>query len=255
MDDAPGPETGTSFTFVPPPRFAVARQGPRFALGSDEDPGVLLVAPHDAPDEAALAAQLAEGWMEEQVELRPSAPPLRDADGLLVELAGRFRGEPARAVVRALCAPGGGGVLVVALAGEAHWQPRRYEAYARMIVRSVRWTGPGQATEPLADELAQLDSWLRGRSLVRMAAAPPGTGGIFGAWSGRQELLLHGDGRFESIGLLGAPGRRAQGRWRLVRVDAGPELELLDDDGGVARVRVEASEQGTFLDGIRYYVT
>lgn len=132
-------DNGPSFTFEPPPRFTVARQGARFALSSDEDAGVLLLAPHDAPDEAALAQQLADGWIEEQVQLRPSAPPTRDADGLLVELVGSFRGEPARAVVRAVCRPDGGGVLVVALAAEAYWQPRRYEAYVRMIVRSVRW--------------------------------------------------------------------------------------------------------------------
>ena len=136
-DEAGGEEA--DFTFESPPRFTVARQGARFVLSSDEDAAVLLVVPHGAPDEAALAQQLAEGWIEEQVELRPAAPPARDEDGLLVELAGSFRGEPARACVRAVCTPRGGGVLVVVLAAELHWQPRRYEAYARMIVRSVRW--------------------------------------------------------------------------------------------------------------------
>jgi len=251
-DDEAG-SGGPPFTFEPPHRFTAARQGARFALSSDEDPGVLLVAPHDAPDEAALAAQLAQGWIDEQVELRPSAPPARDADGLLVELAGRFRGEPARAVVRAVCLPRGGGVLVVALAAEVHWQPRRYEAYARMIVRSVRWPEPGSAPQ-LPAELAALDGWLRGRSLVRMASDAPRAGGVFTAWGGRQELLLHADGRFESLGLLGAPGRRATGRWRLLATADGPALELLDDDGGVARVRVETGEHGTFLDGARFYV-
>ena len=127
------------FTFEPPPRFAVARQGARFVLSSDEDAAVVLVVPHAAPDEAALAQQLAEGWIEEQVQLRPAAPPARDDDGLRVELVGTFRGDPARAWVRALCRPAGGGVLVVVLAAEIHWQSRRHEAYARMIVRSVRW--------------------------------------------------------------------------------------------------------------------
>jgi hypothetical protein len=127
------------FTFEPPPRFSVARQGARFVLSSDEDAAVLLVVPHGAPDEAALAQQLAEGWIEDEVQLRPAAPPTRDDDGLLVELAGSFRGVPARACVRAMCTPRGGGVLVVVLAAEIHWQPRRHEAYARMIVRSVRW--------------------------------------------------------------------------------------------------------------------
>jgi hypothetical protein len=242
------------FTFAPPPRFVVARQGARFVLSSDEDPGVLLVAPHDAPDEAALAEQLAQGWLEEQVELRPAAPPTRDDDGLLVELRGRFRGTPALAMVRALCAPQGGGVLVVALAGEAFWQPRRYEAYARMIVRSVRWQAPGAGGAPPPPALAELDAWLRGRSLVRMAAGAPGTGGVFAAWGGRQELLLHADGRFESLGLLGAPGRRATGTWRLLAEGDGAVLELLDDDGGVARVAVANSAEGTYLDGARFYV-
>jgi hypothetical protein len=136
-DEAGGEEA--AFTFEPPPRFSAARQGARFVLSSDEDAAVLLVVPHSAPDEAALAQQLAEGWIEEQVQLRPAAPPVRDDDGLLVELAGSFRGEPARACVRAVSRPDGGGVLVVVLAAEIHWQPRRYEAYARMIVRSVRW--------------------------------------------------------------------------------------------------------------------
>jgi hypothetical protein len=241
-------EAGPDFTFTPPPRFAVARQGSRFALESEEDAGVLLVAPHDAPDETALVAQLAQGWVEPMVELTPAAPPARDDDGLLVELAGHFRGDPARAVVRAVCAPGGGGVLVIALAAERHWQPRRYEAFARMIVRSVRWgaAAPGP--------LAELDAWLRGRSLVRMADAPAGAGGVFAAWGGRQELLLHADGRFESLGLLGPPGRRATGRWRLVATPEGAALELLDDDGGVANVSVVTGEDGTFLDGQRFYV-
>ncbi|MBM3985869.1 MAG: hypothetical protein FJ296_09315, partial [Planctomycetes bacterium] len=73
------------FAFVPPPRFAAARQGARFLLSSDEDPGVLLVAPHDARDAAALAARLAEGWSEPQLELRVAAPPACDADGVLAE--------------------------------------------------------------------------------------------------------------------------------------------------------------------------
>jgi len=137
-DDEPG-LFDAGFTFEPPPRFSVARQGARFVLSSDEDAAVLLVVPHAAPDEAALAQQLAEGWIEEEVRLLPAAPPARDDDGLVVELAGTFRGEPARACVRAVCTPRGGGVLVVVLASELHWQPRRNEAYARMIVRSVRW--------------------------------------------------------------------------------------------------------------------
>ncbi len=237
------------FRFVPPPRFAAARQGARFLLSSDEDPGVLIVAPHDAPDAAALAARLAEGWIEEHIELRPASPPVRDTDGVLVELAGRVREGEARALALGALRRGGGGVLVLALVTVAHWDQRRYDAFARMIVRSLRWA---DGTAPDADPLAPLREWLTGRVLVRIGT--PAAAGVFATWGARQELRLGPGGRFESVGLLGAAGRRATGRWRLLREAGGAALELYDDDGGVAHVRVEAGEEGTFLDGQRFYV-
>jgi hypothetical protein len=140
-------DADAGFFFRPPPRFAVARQGRRFALSSDEDPGVLLVVPHDAPDADTLAAQLIEGWVEEGVELRPASELTREpGGGLRVELSGTLHGTPSRAVARAAFAPHGGGALVMALAAQEHWEPRRYDAYALMLVRSLRWAG-----QPLSD--------------------------------------------------------------------------------------------------------
>jgi hypothetical protein len=236
------------FSFVPPPRFAVACNGARFVLSSDEDPGLLLVVPHDAPDAAALAGQLAEGWVEPEVVLRPVAPPRADADGLLAELSGRVRGGEARALLLAVPRRGGGGVLVLALVTAAHWDARRYDAFLRMIARSLRWPDGGA---PGPDPVADADAWLRGRVLVHVGAAA--AAGVFATWGARQELRLGPDGRFESLGLLGAAGRRALGRWRLLRAGGGVALELFDDDGGVAHVRVETGEEGTFLDGVRFY--
>jgi hypothetical protein len=144
-------DAAAGFCFRPPPRFAAAREGARFALTSEEDPGILLVVPHDAPGPDALAPQLAQGWTEETVELLAVAPPTHEAGGTLrAELSGTLRGTPARAVVRAAFAPRGGGALVVALAAEAHWEPRRYDAYALMLVRSLRWVAERPSGAPPA---------------------------------------------------------------------------------------------------------
>jgi hypothetical protein len=237
------------FSFMPPPRFTVARNGARFVLSSGEDPGLLLVVPHDAPDVAALVSQLAEGWVEADVALRPVGPPRADADGLLAELSGEVRGGVARALLLATQRAAGGGALALALVTAAHWDARRYEAFLRMLVRSLRWADGG-ASGP--DPVAEADAWLRGRVLVRVGAAA--AAGVFATWSARQELRLGEDGRFIALGLLGAAGRRAVGRWRLLRAGGGVALELFDDDGGVAQVRVETGEEGTFLDGQRFFV-
>lgn len=236
------------FSFAPPPRFSVARNGARFVLSSDEDPGLLLVVPHDAPDAAALARQLAEGWIEADVALRPVGPPRADADGLLAELSGPVRGGAARALLLATLRAGGGGVLALALVTASHWDARRYDAFLRMLVRSLRWADGGP---PGPDPVAEADAWLRGRVLVRVGAAA--AAGVFATWGARQELRLGADGRFEALGLLGAAGRRAVGRWRLLRAGGGLALELFDDDGGVAQLRVETGAEGTFLDGQRFY--
>ncbi len=133
-------DAAAGFFFRPPPRFAAARDGARFALSSQEDPGVLLVVPHDALDDDALTAQLAQGWVEKDVELLAAAAPTREEGGSLrAELTGTLHGTPARAVVRAAFSPRGGGALVLALAALEHWEPRRYDAYALMLVRSLRW--------------------------------------------------------------------------------------------------------------------
>jgi len=143
-------DIAAGFFFRPPPRFAVFREGARFALSSAEDPGVLLVVPHDARDADALATQLLEGWLEEGVELRPAAGLTREeGGGLRIELSGTLHGTAARAVARAAFAPRGGGALVLALAAQEHWEPRRYDAYAVMLVRSLRWAGqPSPGVEP-----------------------------------------------------------------------------------------------------------
>jgi len=241
-------DADAGFSFVPPPRFAAARHGARFVLSSDEDPGLLIVVPHDAPDAAALAAQLAEGWVEEHVALHAAAPPAADTDGVLAELSGRVHDGDARALALGVLRPGGGGVLLLALVTAAHWQPRRYDAFLRMLARSLRWP---DGSAPDADPLAPLRAWLTGRTLLSLGA--PAAGGVFDTWGQRRELRLGEDGRFESLGLLGATGRRATGRWRLLREGGGAALELYDDDGGVAHVRVEAGDEGTFLDGVRFY--
>ena len=278
-------EAGEGFWFLPPPRFAVRAEGGRFALTSEEDRGLLLVVPHRAPDAATLLAQFAEGWSEPGVELQAVEGPGVDDDGsVFVTLAGSVHGEDSRAAARAVLRPGagrrgggvrgdgtaGGGVLALALAALADWQPRRYAAFARMIVGSLRWEPPRRAGEgreagggdpaAAAGALAEWDAWLRGRRLVRLAGsgagrATPAAGGAFGLWAARQELLLGAEGRFESVSLFGPPGHRAAGRWRLASDDAGrPVLDLLLEAGGHARIALALQDGATLLDGQRFFV-
>jgi len=251
-------DAAAGFWFLPPPRFAVRSQASRFVLDSEEDRGLLLVVPHDAPDRETLVVQLREGWVESGLDLRLQDEPVIEADGSLsATLFGTVQGEASCAALGAVQRRDGpGGVLVLALAAQTDWQPRKYAAYVRMLVLSLRFAPPA----PPAPDLVEWREWLADRRLVSLGAAggrgSAMAGGAFGAWAARRELLLTEDGRFESWGLFGAPGAVLVGRWNLATAETGGAvLDLYADEGGHARIALELREGATLLDGRRFHVT
>jgi hypothetical protein len=240
-----------------------------YLLGSNTQPGIIVVMPHTLTSVDALKQQAAQGWIDpaDQVNL-PAAGQVRQAgsNGVAVDLSGTVQADRAKAHAIGLVSPHGGGVFIVAGTSEEKYGPQ-YEQVTKQIAASFEFF-PSEAPK-------EAEAWterFRGRCVAYMKSdysSGPSVGGFStgSGWSEKRFLYLFPDGSFQAtgsfsgsfdsgggFGSVNTGPQNQSGAWKVID-QAGQSHLVLEHTGG-GRETFALSRQGsqTFLNGRRWFV-
>ena len=240
-----------------------------FIMGSETQPGMIVVFPHAAATLETLKQGAADGWVdaEDQVNLT-AAGQVRQigSNGVAVELAGTVQTEKARARAIGLVSPFGSGLFIIAGTAEEKYGPQ-YAKLADQVAASVEFFKP-----EVPKEASTWTERFSGRCVAYMKSSyssGPSYGGFStgSGWSEKRYLYLFEDGRFQAngsfsgsfdsgggFGSVGSGPQRQSGTWKVI--DQAGQSHLVLEHAGSGRESFKLSRQGTqtFLDGRRWFV-
>lgn len=247
--------------FTIPPAWLGQETENGMVLGSETEPGLMLMLPHDYTALDQLRAEGDSGVVEDGVALKRSGDYRPEGDaGIGAEFSGQLQGQPARAYVIGLLNPRGGGITIMAITSEEAWSPAMV-VRARELARSVAFSEP-EATS----DIAEWDEFFRDKRLTYMNSySSTDYGGGGGGYSDTRVIHLCSGGYFKTrnsssthFGNYGATGSQAAGagKWRIVPGAAGSAvLRLQSHSGEAADFQLDYRDNKTYLNGNRYFVT
>jgi len=254
------PALGIRFTI--PEGWKGAESGEVFLMGSDTQPGLIILMTHQESQIQVLKSQAEAGLVDEGVNLQKAGEFEQvGTEGVGAEFSGNIQGTPARAYIAAVINPFGTGVTIVAATDVPNFSPV-YKQLAHEIAESLKFSQPKEA--PVTQEWRET---LQGAKLTYLDSYSSSGYDSYGGYSNHEEILLCGS-RFTfysnssmSIDTGGAYASSAgstnnAGNWTVATSASGtPVLRLQYDNGKVSDYELDYREKKTYLNGYRYFRT
>ena len=254
------PTLGIRFTI--PDGWKGAESGEVFLMGSDTQPGLVILMTHQESQIQNLKLQAEAGLVDEGINLQKSGDFEKvGSEGIGAEFSGNIQGTQAKAYIAAVVNPFGTGVTVVSATDVPNYSSL-YKQLAKEIAGSLQFSQPKEP--PVSEEWRQT---LQGAKLTYLNSYSSSGYDSYGGYSDHEEILLCGN-RFTfyksssmSIDTGGAYASSAgnsnnAGNWTVATSGAGvPLLRLQYDNGKVSDFELEYKETKTYLNGYRYFRT
>jgi len=231
-----------------------------YLLGSNSEPGLIIMTLHDYQTVDELKAEASAGIHDHNgtnLQLKGDLQAIKE-NGVAGEFGGTLEWQQARVFIAGLTNPHGKGVTVMATTDEMNYSDR-YRALALEIVNSIHFSKP--ETAPVVEEWK---TTLKNSRLTYMDSYSSSGGG----YSNEEVIDLCGQGHFNyrqssdmSIDTGGAFGSshgrgKGSGNWEVVGDGAnGALLRLNFYSGEVYEYKLSYEDKKTFLNGYRYFRT
>lgn len=252
-------ELGLAFTI--PQGWVGQESGEGFVMGSNTEPGLLLMLPHETNSIETLRQEAAAGIEDESIVLKPEgalkAIGSKGIGGLFV---GTVQGEKAKAYLIGLINPHGQGLTIMAVT-EAGKYTARYEQLALAVANSVRFSKPESA--PAVQE------WKKELMNKRLSYIYSSSSHTFGysGMSETEEMWLCAQGyfqyksnssnSFDTGGAFGYSGgnEKGAGTWDVVPNNSGGAMiQLTFQNGTVKNFNIQGVKgQKLYLGGYGYF--
>lgn len=260
------PYLGIKFTI--PAGWKGAETEGAYIIGSDTQPGFILMVPHEIKDVALLKTEARNGLSEEGIYLSMTSDfESVGPGGIGAEFNGTIQGVAAKAYVVGVINPLGYGVTIIAATDVPNYSPA-YKKLAKQVAMSLKFTHPKEP--PFASQWKEA---LNGATLTYMnssySSGPSFDGySSYSGYSSHIEITLCPSGAFSyssssssSIdtggGSMSSGGKDGgQGKWSLTG-DAGGNnvLKLEFSNGRVDTYTLSYNNDKTYLNGKRYFRT
>ncbi len=254
------PSLGIRFTI--PEGWKGMESGEVFLMGSDTQPGLIILMTHQESQIQRLKAQAEAGLIDEGVNLQKAGEFEKvGVEGVGAEFSGSIQGTPAKAYVAAIINPFGTGVTMVAATDIPNYSSL-YKQLANEIVNSLQFSKPIEP--PITQEWRQT---LQGAKLTYLNSYTSSGYDSYGGYSNHEEILLCGNrfNFYKSTSMsVDAGGAYANGggnssntgSWNVIGNGTGlPILQLTYDNGNVSEFELEYKGEKTYLNGYRYFRT
>ncbi len=236
-------------------------------MGSNNEAGLMIMMPHtfQSIDQIKQEAEL--GITDEGLSLRRSGEFQAEGNnGIGAEFSGTVQGEAAKAYLISLLNPNGGGVTMMAMTTTSVYSPQLV-GRVRELSQSVVFSQPKQS-----DEVAEWKAYFSNKRLTYMNTySSTDYNGGYSGYSDKKIMHLCGEGYFKSssssnssfdtgggaggFGYTHGQGKGA-GTWKIVPNSQGKAiLELTFYEGNVVEYQLEFTDDKTYLNGTRYFVT
>jgi len=257
------PYLGIKFTI--PDAWMGQEYGEGYMMGSNTEPGFILMLTHQANTIEQLTAEAKAGIMEADGTQLTLQNELENFEGQAV--GGVFGGvlqgtQTVQGYIAASLNPYGQGVTVMAITDPPNYS-ERYRDLALEIIRSLKFAQPKES--PATKEWKET---LKGAKLTYMSSYTSSGYDSFGGYSAKTEILLCSNGQFSfyssssvAVDTGGAFGNssgqnQGQGTWNVASDGTGtPLLNLNYTNGQVSSYKITYSDGKTYLDGERYFRT
>lgn len=261
------PYLGIKFTI--PSGWKGSETDGAYIIGSDTQPGFVLMVPHEIKDMTQLKAEARNGLSEEGVFLSMTSDfKTVGPGGIGAEFSGSIQGVAAKAYVVSVINPLGYGVTIIAATDAPNYSPT-YGSLARQIAMSLKFNHPKEP--PFANQWKEA---LNGATLTYMNSSYS-SGGLasdgyssYSGYSSHIEITLCPTGKFtytnsqrSSIdtggGSMSAGDKGAgEGKWSLTGDASGNNvLKLEFITGRVDTYTLSYNSGKTYLNGKRYFRT
>ncbi|MEQ8415928.1 MAG: hypothetical protein RIB71_15725 [Imperialibacter sp.] len=254
------PTLGIRFTI--PDGWKGAESGEVFLMGSDTQPGLIILMTHQESQIQNLKTQAEAGLVDEGISLQKAGDFEKvGSEGIGAEFSGNIQGTQAKAYIAAVVNPFGTGVTVVAATDVPNYSSL-YKQLAKEVAGSLQFSQPKEP--PVTEEWRQT---LQGAKLTYLDSYSSSGFDSYGGYSDHEEILLCGT-RFTfyknsrmSIDTGGAYASSLDksnnaGNWTVTTNASGvPLLHLQYDNGDVSDFELEYKETKTYLNGYRYFRT
>lgn len=252
-------ESGLVFTI--PQGWVGQESGEAFVMGSNTEPGLLMLLPHESNSLETLRQEAAAGLQDESISLQPEGVLKNiSSNGIGGLFSGTVQGEKAKAYIIGLINPHGPGLTIIAMT-EAGKYAARYEQLALALAKSVRFSKPESA--PAVQE------WKKELMNKRLSYIYSSSSSTFGytGMSETEEMWLCAQGyfqyksdssnSFDTGGAFGYSGGkdRGAGTWDVVPNNSGGAMiQLIFQNGTVKNFNIQGVKgQKLYLGGYGYF--
>ena len=239
-----------------------------YLIGSDTQPGLIILLPHQVKDIEALKQEAEAGIQEEGIMLKKVGPfETVGQEGVGALFEGAVQGEAAKAFVAAVINPFGAGVTIMAATAASGYNAT-YRELVNEIALSLKFSEPVEP--PITEEWRNT---LKGAKLTYLNSSydsGPSYGGYstYSSYSSREEITLCASGTFSfyssnsmSVDTGGAfadggGDNSGEGTWTVATNGAGvPVLKLQFENGEINTYQLTYEDSKTYLNGSRYFRT
>ena len=268
------PSLGVSFVVPDDWTGQIPPGAEAFVMGSHIRQGLVIAVSHQASQLSDLAQEFQQPVpLDQGVVLRLQQPAQVSGSQMsaLISVSDGINNLPGYLI--ALARDGGGGVVFAGFGAEPvdYYQTlvgALAGSFQETEVKTVtgQQSSGGDSAGEAASQVREWDQFLRGKKLTYLHSYSSNTPGG-GGFSTQVEYYLCRDSQFHyrsSNSLSGGsfaafPGggsaSSGQGRWEIFSEGAAVGIEFRWNDGGVTASRLEFSDNTTYLNGERYFVT
>jgi len=235
-----------------------------YILGSNTEPGFILLLTHEARTLEALKQEARNGLIDENgtmLQLSGNLEELSD-HGVGGTFEGTVEFQPARSYIAGVINPFGKGVSVLAVTDQKNYS-KRYAELAKEVATSLKFAHPKES--PVAQEWKET---LKGAKLTYLNTTGGSDYSGYSGTSSRSEILLCSNQQFSyytsssssfdiNAGFGSANSSdNGEGKWEVATGDdGGALLELHFNDGREFEYQINYRENKTYLGETRYFRT
>jgi hypothetical protein len=272
-------ETGTvthaGYTFTIPEGWMGQLQQDSYLMGSNTEPGFILLVPHAQKTLEGLKSEIRSGLTDHysySFQLVGDIETLNESM-LRCKFQGNLGNEQAKGALTGIVDKTHDGLMVIALTTPDKYSVR-YEQLSKQVGQSVEFApntapSPPRSGKHSSHELVQQFTHVKLTFMNSYYSSSYTDGGISGGYSDTEEISLCASGYFtfnsssettaggNYSSMYGTQRSNGDGTWQVIPSGASKGiLELKFNNGNIKRYEVEINQKGeTYLDGYRYYRT